>query len=271
MTHKKPATAQHPRGFTLVELLVVIGIIAVLMGILMPSLSRARQQARQVQCQASLKQFGAAQMLYVAECKGWCVPIKSADDSALKGQYGTVGYIRWDFNELFRKCLMMETPKSIGVTTAWAEDWPMGLLCPEAVNAVEVNNRWVMRSYGMNREGVGTPQFSNVIAYKWTEVRRSSEKIMMIDAQYWVTAYFEKAGDTSGPSFADYRKHWDVKRDNQLSPNGQVMYRHREGANILFADGHCEWRAKQDIFKLDSANTTQDDVSNLMIWNLRAQ
>jgi prepilin-type N-terminal cleavage/methylation domain-containing protein/prepilin-type processing-associated H-X9-DG protein len=278
MTHKKPATAQHPRGFTLVELLVVIGIIAVLMGILMPSLSRARQQARQVQCQASLKQFGAAQMLYVAECKGWCVPIKSADDAKLKGQYGTVGYIRWDFNEVFRKCLMMESPKNIGTTTAWAEEWPMGLLCQEAVGAVENNNRYVMYSYGMNREGIfrdtngdGKASFADAIAYKWTEVKRSSEKIMMMDAQYWVAAYFETAGATSGNALADYRRHWDVKGENQQSPNGQTMYRHRQGANVLFADGHCEWRAKQDLFKLDGATNAQDDTTNLRSWNLLLQ
>ena len=271
MTRHSLAKVTRRSGFTLVELLVVIGIIAVLIGILLPSLSRARQQARTVQCAASLKQFGAAQMLYVAECKGWCVPIKSATDNALKGQYGTVGYIRWDFNELFRKCLMMESPKNIGVTTAWAEEWPLGLLCPEAVNSVETNNRYVMYSYGMNREGVGKPAFAEAIAYKWTEVKRSAEKVMMIDAQYWVTAYFEKAGDTSGPSFADYRRHWDVKHDNQLSPNGQVMYRHREGANILFADGHCEWRAKQDVFKLDASGANQDDATNLRMWNLRLQ
>jgi prepilin-type N-terminal cleavage/methylation domain-containing protein/prepilin-type processing-associated H-X9-DG protein len=260
------------RGFTLVELLVVIGIIAVLMGILLPSLNRARQQARTVQCAASLKQFGAAQMLYVAECKGWCVPIKTEKDDKLKGLYGTVGYIRWDFNELFRKCLMMEAPKNIGATTAWAEEWPLGLLCPEAVNSVETNNRYVMYSYGMNRtginrdtNGIGGPTFDDAIAYKWTEVRRSSEKIMMIDAQYWLAGYYVDITKPDKGSLADYRAYWDVKGENQQSPNGQVMYRHRQGANVLFADGHCEYRAKQDVYKAD------DDVTNLRQWDLLLQ
>jgi prepilin-type N-terminal cleavage/methylation domain-containing protein/prepilin-type processing-associated H-X9-DG protein len=274
VTSSPPRRNAPRRGFTLVELLVVIGIIALLMSILLPSLNSARRQARQVQCQAALRQFGAAQMLYVAESKGWCVPIKSADDAKLKGQYGTVGYIRWDFNELYRSCLMMSAPKNVGATTAWAEDWPAGLLCPEAVNAVEVNNRYVMYSFGMNRESIfrdtngdGKASFADAIAYKWTEVKRSAEKVMMIDAQYWVTAYFETAGATSGNSLADYRRHWDVKGENQTSPNGQVMYRHKQGANILFADGHCEWRPKTDIYNTNGAPAAID-ANNLRHWSL---
>src|SRR5688500_20033597 len=77
MNRSTMKTTTSRTGFTLVELLGVIGIISVLIGILLPSLSRARQQAQQVQCQSNLKQLYTAVELYSSAYPGWMLPAKT--------------------------------------------------------------------------------------------------------------------------------------------------------------------------------------------------
>ncbi len=74
MTAARTLSRTHRGGFTLVELLVVIGIIAVLISILLPALNRARESANSTKCLSNLKQIGTAMHFYANQNKGVIVP-----------------------------------------------------------------------------------------------------------------------------------------------------------------------------------------------------
>jgi prepilin-type processing-associated H-X9-DG protein len=73
-----------------VELLVVIGIIALLIAILLPALNKARKQAMQVQCESNMRQWGLAWATYVDVNKG-TIPQDASNDGNPPGQTGTIG------------------------------------------------------------------------------------------------------------------------------------------------------------------------------------
>lgn len=81
-------SSQSRNGFTLVELLVVIGIIALLISILLPALNKARSAANQVACASNIRQWGNAVHMYANDYKG-AIPAFNVDTSA---PYGS----QWD-------------------------------------------------------------------------------------------------------------------------------------------------------------------------------
>src|ERR1700741_1188593 len=85
--------ANHRKGFTLVELLVVIGIIALLISVLLPALSKARESSNAVKCMSNMRQIGTSLQFYIGESKGrFMGPYRLAEASPyVDGPY----YFQW--------------------------------------------------------------------------------------------------------------------------------------------------------------------------------
>src|ERR1700728_2129657 len=117
------------KAFTLVELLVVIGIIAILIGILLPALSKAREEANQVKCMSNLRSIGQGLAQYLDDYNGYYpssydyyrlpTDILNVAAGIENPAWATNGYDHWSSFIYGRKDLGMHYPQTYFSTIGW--------------------------------------------------------------------------------------------------------------------------------------------------------
>ncbi len=208
------------RGFTLAELLVVIGIIAVLIALLMPALTTAREEAKRVQCLSNLRQMLIAVNIYADKFKGSYPPAYWFSSSG-----ATTIETDWDFTTTTIGANVTNTP---GLLWEAVGDLPVQQ-CPSFEgNSNTAGNFYT--GYNYNTSTIGHGQFETIPnPAKLTDVTRPSDCVLFGDGQYVAGAdKFMRS-----PLPADDTGFW-------ARWSGTQGYRHRRATNVGYCDGHAQ-------------------------------
>jgi prepilin-type processing-associated H-X9-DG protein len=247
-----PRAARRARfaAFTLVELLVVIGIIAVLIAILLPTLSRAREQAKGVQCLSNLRQVGTAVTMFTSEHQGFLPKAWFNDrpwpSSKTLWNYPNADVWEWSYvissylakNEGVFRCPSDPTPDAIpdlygpafytvrhpdGTKEGYPRSYRLNISNqPDSLTAIRVaqlKNPTLSIVVAEGRRGYANAGWNQLATH---EAPQGAVKPAWSPSEY-----------ASSETNAAYDRH-SVRPDSKSNPKFSGM------SNYVFADGHAE-------------------------------
>jgi prepilin-type N-terminal cleavage/methylation domain-containing protein/prepilin-type processing-associated H-X9-DG protein len=267
------------RAFTLVELLVVIGIIALLISILLPALSRARKSANTTKCLSNLRQVGTAFQLYAADFRGKFPVVRQ--DSPDDGSGKAINWNIWWTDTIAP--YVSKVARATSSTAASLDEVRSTVLwgCPEWIGRNATFNQYDT-GYGMNGQvttlpdypapGVKTPKTEYAMRwlpatypgkyYSFGSVKMSAERVMVADSLLWFLNAYPSTGNvgvtglpgqgvnpsthntaliTNVPGLMDYDMFRHTKVPTSNSDGTYYKFGSAAvGTNAVFFDGHAE-------------------------------
>lgn len=226
-------------AFSLVEVLVSIGLIGLLMSILMPTLGRARGQARSVACMSRLRQLGMAFQAYGNDHEGYALPTSVDGRTFWWGRLNPDGV---DHTQGLVWPYLASELRERGVYECPAQAYGTYRLQGKPFNEPDAP-RWLTSTYGYNGYFLSPSRsgWSGIGLRPWQKIctiKRSDQVLAFADTllSWDLTGKRLQVSNTAllDPPYLYNGQTW------QKNPSPTTSFRHSDRTDGVFTDGHCE-------------------------------